>query len=141
FSTSVFDWRLTFSPDRQTAFWAVSDRFFPSSRQAKIVTARYEGGAWSAPEDAPFSGPTYTDMAPALSPDGQTLFFSSIRPVDGAERQDLDLWSVAREGDGWGDPVHLGAVNSPRDELYPSVTADGTLYFGSDRDGQWDIYR
>jgi hypothetical protein len=141
FSTDAYDWRLTLSPDRQTAFWAVSDQFFPSSRKAKIVTARYEGGAWSAPQDAPFSGPEFSDMDPAFAPDGQTLFFSSIRPVDGTPRRDLDLWLVERAGDGWGEPVHLGALSSPSDELYPSVAADGTLYFGSDRAGQWDIYR
>lgn len=143
FSTDRFDWRLTLSADRQTAFWAVSDGFFPSTRKASIVTARYEGGAWSPPEDATFSGPDYSDIDPVLAPDGQTLFFSSIRPV-GAEqgRDDLDLWYVRRDGDGWAAPVHLGGqVNSPRDELYPSVAEDGTLYFGSDRAGQWDIYR
>ncbi|MBX6750016.1 MAG: PD40 domain-containing protein [Micromonosporaceae bacterium] len=142
FSTSKFDWRLTFSEDRRTAFWAVSDEFFPFSRKAKIVTANYENGAWSPPQDAPFSGPTYSDIDPVIAPDGKTLFFSSIRPVGGEERRDLDLWYVKREGDGWGDPVHLGdQVNSPRDELYASVAEDGTLYFGSDREGQWDIYR
>ena len=40
---------------------------------------------------------------------------------------------------------YLGpAVNGPYDELYPSVDADGVLYFGSGRPGGfggWDIYR
>jgi hypothetical protein len=47
-------------------------------------------------------------------------------------------------GEGWGAPRHAGAVNSPSDELYPSVASDGTLYVGSDRPGGlggWDIYR
>ena len=56
-----------------------------------------------------------------------------------------DLWVVSRAGAGWGDPQHLGPlVNSPYDELYPSVDEDGVLYFGSDRPGGfggWDIYR
>jgi hypothetical protein len=65
--------------------------------------------------------------------------------VDGQERADADIWVVEREGSGWGEPLHLGAaVHSASDELYPSVDADGVLYFGSDRSGGfggWDIYR
>jgi Tol biopolymer transport system component len=141
-STDAYDWRLTFSPDGTTAFWAVSDQWFPTSRKATIVTARLEGGVWSTPEAAPFANPEYTDMDPAFAPDGQMLVFASIRPVGDEPRRDLDLWYVTRTGAGWSEPVHLGdQVNSPRDELYPSVAADGTIYFGSDRDGQWDIYR
>jgi hypothetical protein len=84
-------------------------------------------------------------MDPFLSPDGKTLHFSSIRPVNGQERTDADLWRVRRTRDGgWGEPEHLGAPNSPADELYSSAAADGTLYFASERAGGlggWDIYR
>jgi Tol biopolymer transport system component len=61
---------------------------------------------------------------------------------------DIDLWMVERTSDGWGEPIHLGPeVNSPgTDELYPSVSADGTLYFASGpffpQPGRhFDIYR
>jgi hypothetical protein len=144
-STAREEWRITFSPDGRTAYWAVSDEFFPISRQASIVTSRFRDGAWSAPEVAPFSG-VHSDIDPHLAPDGRTLFWSSIRPVDGVERADADLWMVVRTRDGsWSTPIHLGpSVNTAADELYPSVAADGTLYFASDRSGGlggWDIYR
>ena len=33
-------------------------------------------------------------------------------------------------------PRHLGApINSPGAEWFPTLAADGTLYFGSDREG------
>jgi hypothetical protein len=139
------EWRITFSPDGRTAYWAVSDEFFPISRQATIVTSQLRDGVWSTPEVAPFSG-VHSDIDPHLAPDGRTLFWSSIRPVDGVARSDADLWMVVRtRGGAWSEPVHLGAaINSPGDELYPSVDASGTLYFASDRAGGaggWDIYR
>jgi hypothetical protein len=141
-STDAFDWSLSFAPDGKTAAWSVSDGWFPTTRKARIVTAQLENGTWSAPQDAPFSSGEYTDMDPAFSPDGQTLVFASIRPVDGEPRRDLDVWYVERDGDGWSEPVNLGdQVNSPKDELFPSVAADGTIYFASDRTGEWDIYR
>ncbi len=141
-STEAFEWRITFEPDGRTAYFARSEEFFPTSRQATVLVTRWSDGAWSEPEVAPFSG-THPDIDPFVSPDGDTLLFSSIRPVDGEERTDTDLWLVRRTADGgWSEPEHLGdAVNSPADELYASVDEDGTLYFGSDRTGEWDVYR
>jgi Tol biopolymer transport system component len=139
-------WRITFTPDGGTAYYSVSDQFFPFSRQATIVTSRLVNGMWTLPQVASFSG-VYSDIDPFIAPDGSRLYFSSIRPVDGVTTGDIDLWMVERDGDGWGEPVHLGpSVNSPADELYPSVAADGTLYFASGppfpmAGAQWDIYR
>lgn len=125
-------WRITFTPDGKTAYFAESPEFFPFTRQATIYVSHFVGGAWTAPIVAPFSG-EYSDIDPFISPNGQRLYFSSIRPVDGVLRGDIDLWMVERTPDGWSEPVNLGpAVNDPdADELYPSVSADGTLYFAS----------
>jgi hypothetical protein len=64
-----------------------------------------------------------------------------------AYRGYLDLWTVFRCASGWSEPQHLGAaVNAEGfDELYPSVDADGTLYFARVAapvpDGDVDIWR
>lgn len=131
-SPTTEQWRITFTPNGKTAYFASSARFFPFTRQATIYESHLEDGAWSTPQVASFSG-TYSDIDPFLAPDGQRLYFSSIRPVNGVPRGDIDLWMVERTTSGWGEPVHLGdAVNSPTaDELYPSVSGDGTLYFAS----------
>jgi Tol biopolymer transport system component len=125
-------WRITFTPDGKTAYFAESPEFFPFTRQATIYVSTFVKGAWTEPVVAPFSG-EYSDIDPFLSPNGQRLYFSSIRPVDGVMRGDIDLWMVERTSEGWSEPVNLGpAVNDPNaDELYPSVSADGTLYFAS----------
>ena len=144
-SSDQFEWRITFSPDGRTAFFGRSEGFFPLTRQATIMMSRYERGKWTEPEVAPFSG-EYPDLDPFISPDGRTLYFSSIRPVNGRERTDTDIWMVVKRWDGsWSEPVHLGdEVNSEADELFASVDAFGTLYVASDRSGGlggWDIYR
>jgi Tol biopolymer transport system component len=70
-----------------------------------------------------------------------------MRPVDEASppREDWDLWAVDRTESGWSKPRNLGApVNTDSAEVYPSVAADGTLYFSSGRPGglgKNDIYR
>lgn len=142
-STAAEEYRITFTPDGRTAYFARGERFFPFSRQATIYETRFRDGAWTTPKVAPFSG-RHSDIDPFVSPDGRVLYFSSIRPVDGRERSDSDLWAVMRTADGWSEPFHLGDVNSEKDELYPSVDQVGALYFASDREGGhggWDIYR
>ena len=42
----------------------------------------------------------------------------------------VDLWRVAREGTGWGEPERVSA-STPRDDLYPSLDEEGRLYFGN----------
>ena len=52
--------------------------------------------------------------------------------MNGANRGDIDIWMVERTTHGWSAPIHLGPeVNSADDELYPSTSADGTMYFAS----------
>jgi Tol biopolymer transport system component len=145
-SDASWQWRITFTPDGRTAYFAASEQFFPASRKATIYSSQLSKGTWTTPEVATFSG-TYSDIDPFITPDGQRLYFSSIRPVDGANRGDIDIWMVQRTGQGWGEPIHLGPqVNSPGDELYPSASSDGTLYFASGPPApapgkHYDIYR
>jgi len=146
-SDERWQWRLTFTPDGATAYYATSDGFFPLTRSATIlVSQRSADGSWSQPQVAPFSG-THSDMDPFITPDGTRLYFSSNRPVAGEAKEDFDIWYVERTPAGWGEPVHAGSnVNSELDELYPSATASGTLYFASGPfgftpDADWDIYR
>ena len=139
-------WRITFTPDGRTAYFAESEKFFPFSRKATIYMSTLRDGRWSPPVVAPFSG-THSDIDPFITPDGQRLYFSSIRPVGGVAKDDIDIWMVEGTARGWSKPVHLGPeVNSGADELYPSASADGTLYFASGPQApaagrHYDIYR
>lgn len=146
-SDERWQWRITFTSNGGTAYYTVSDGFFPIERRSTIMVSHgQEGGMWSAPEVAPFSG-TYPDIDPFITPNGRRLYFASIRPVDGVVKPDLDIWMVERTPHGWSKATHLGSeVNSEFDELYPSATADGTLYFASGPFGptpeaDWDLYR
>jgi hypothetical protein len=146
-STGKEEYRITFTPDGRTAYFGRADVFFPASRQAWIYETHLVGGQWTTPVVAPFSG-QFSDIDPFISPDGQRLYFSSIRPVNGVPRLDADVWMVERTRSGWSEPVNLGpVVNSPNDDLYPSVDARGNLYVGStrphapDQPRKWNIWR
>jgi Tol biopolymer transport system component len=97
-----------------------------------ILESRFRNGRWQPPQIAPFSG-RYSDAEAFMWPGGNKLYFSSKRPVtpDGQPRKDYDIWTVERSlNGGWSAPQHLGGeVNTDLNELYPSVTTQGTLYF------------
>jgi Tol biopolymer transport system component len=141
-STDDEEYRISFSPDGTTALFARGDGFFPQTREATIYETRLVDGEWTEPTVAPFSG-AYPDIDPWFSPDGASVFFSSIRPVDEEPRRDAELFRVDRQGSGWSDPVHLASLGSDGDELGASVAADGAIVFASDRGSQgadWDLY-
>ncbi len=141
-STRDYESSITFAPEGTVAYFVKST---PDLSLRVILVSRLEQGKWTTPEVASFSG-EYSDIDPCFSPDGTKLYFASRRPVEGtAQKNDHDLWLVEKTNTGWSEPRRLGApVNTESQETSPSVTADGTLYFTSNRaggKGAADIYR
>lgn len=141
-STRDYESSITFAPDGKTAYFVKAT---PDLSVRVIVVSHFEKGKWTTPEVAPFSG-QHADTDPCFSPDGTKLFFASRRPIEGsAAKADYDLWVVEKTGTGWSEPQHLSApLNTQSQETAPSVTAAGTLYFSSNRNGgkgAADIYR
>lgn len=87
-------------------------------------------GSWSAIHALPFCSDAYSVAFPALSPDGDRLFFASDMP---GGYGGVDLYLSVRINGIWTTPTNLGpAINTPGDELFPYVGPDNTLYFASD---------
>ncbi len=76
---------------------------------------------------------------PYVSHDGQTLYFTS----KGIDNQ-FDIYVCYRDSTAWTTPYKLPyPINTPYNEIYPTLHYDGTLYFSSDRPGglgAMDIY-
>ncbi len=122
----------------------------PTPVANKSVQTRFDVGGppgfgWSAP--VPLGAPINTsgaDQAPALSPDGLSLYFASDRP-GGFGGTDLWVSHRASADDPWEVPVNLGSVvNSSGAESGPEFSSDGhLLFFQSDRPGGFgsnDLY-
>lgn len=130
----------SWTPDGDELFFTVWGR-----GRGTIVTVARTGDTWNEPEIAPFSG-RFSDLEAFVSPAGDELYFASKRPLPGDhEEKDWDLWVVHRTDAGWDEPTNLGpSINTTGGEYYPSLTADGTLYFTAEREdtlGGEDIYR
>ncbi len=115
----------------------------PRFERYRLMQSRCVNGAWSKATPAPFAVPGVQEGDPGITPDGQRLYFISMRHDPAQEN--FDIWYVERTGaDTWSEPRRLPEpVNSPGAELLPRADRDGHLYFGSDRAGgfgQGDIY-
>jgi outer membrane protein OmpA-like peptidoglycan-associated protein len=74
----------------------------------------------------------YSSAHPALSRDGNTLYFTSDRP-GGFGGSDLYMTIRSSASAPWEAPVNLGsAVNTKYDEKLPFMASDSILYFASD---------
>jgi len=127
-----------FSPDGTEVYWTRAFR-------GPISYSRLEDGRWTAPSPAPFVS-EHGEGEPIFSPDGQRLYFLSMRPLEpGAEGGKENIWYVDREGDTWSEAKPLDAVVNEFDHHWLfSVSAYGTLYFSSIREdgyGGRDLFR
>ena len=131
-STGDDESHASVSPDGRTLFFLKNT---PSFDFYTIVYSELSDGKWSRPRTAPFSG-HYSDADLVFTADGRRAYFVSGRPVKGQLRNDMEIWTVERDAHGnWSEPRHVPQLSSPTDEWFPNLTADGTIYFGSDRAG------
>ena len=132
----------SFSPDGRTMYLTQcrTDASYP--RYATIVTSNRSDAAWSKPTELVITHDTLSAYAhPAVSPDGQWLYFASNMP---GGMGGYDIWRVNIAEKELGSVENLGApINTPGDELFPTFRPNGDLYFSSDGHegmGGLDIY-
>ena len=106
-----------------------TDPSFP--RYAQIVKSNRSDAAWSKPSEVSLSRDTLSSFAhPAISPDGQWIYFTSDMP---GGKGGLDIWRARIIPGGYGGVENLGApINTPGNECFPTFRPNGDLYFSSD---------
>ena len=132
----------SFTPDGQTMYLTQckTDPDYP--RFATIVTSNRSDAAWSKATELKLTRDTLSAYAhPAISPDGEWLYFTSNMP---GGMGGYDIWRVRLTTSGVGGVENLGApINTPGDEMFPTFRPNGDLYFSSNGHegmGGLDIY-
>ena len=132
----------SFSPDGKTMYLTqcTTDPSYP--RYATICTSARSDASWGKSTVLELTKDTLSSYAhPAVSPDGEWLYFTSDMP---GGMGGLDIWRVRLTAAGTGGVENLGEpVNTPGDETFPTFRPNGDLYFSSDGHpgmGGLDIY-
>lgn len=132
----------SFTPDGRTMYLTVckTDPQYP--RYAVIATSNRSDAAWSKATELKLTHDTLSAYAhPAISPDGEWLYFTSNMP---GGMGGYDIWRVRLTTSGVAGVENLGApINTPGDEMFPTFRPNGDLYFSSDGHegmGGLDIY-
>ena len=120
-----------FKPDGSTMYLTQCSTDPDYPRYAQIVTANRSDAAWGKPNKLELTHDTLSSYAhPAVSPDGQWLYFTSDMP---GGKGGLDIWRVRLTTAGLGGVENLGApINTEGDEMFPTFRPNGDLYFSSD---------
>lgn len=141
-NTAYDEGACCFAPDGREMYLTqcVTDASAP--RFAQIVTSSRSDAAWGKPNPLELTKDTLSTYAhPAISPDGEWLYFVSDMPggVGG-----YDIWRVRITAAGLGGVENLGEpINTPGDEMFPTFRPNGDLYFSSNGHvgmGGLDIY-
>jgi len=105
------------------------NRYLTQNMELYIQSKKY--GRWLTPQ--PFS---YNDVKKyslghaVMSKDEKILYYiSNMKGGEGG----TDIWfSELRPNGSWSKPVNAGStINTPGDEMFPTIGPDGTLYFSS----------
>lgn len=119
------------SPDQREMYLTqcVTDPSYP--RYAQIVKSNRSDAAWGKASSVELTKDTLSCFAhPAVSPDGQWLYFVSDMP---GGKGGLDIWRVRITSAGYGGVENLGEpINTSGNEMFPTFRPNGDLYFSSD---------
>ena len=119
------------SPDGSTMYLTqcLSDASYP--RFAQIVTAQRSDASWGKTTPLLITNDTLSAYAhPAVSPDGEWLYFVSDMP---GGKGGLDIWRMRLTANGPVGVENLGEpINTPGDEMFPTFRPNGDFYFSSD---------
>ncbi len=103
---------------------------FDSRNQLGLFSATWVDGNWSEITPFPYNSDKYSITTPALSADGQRIYFASDMPGGSGA---ADLWYCERSDEGWFPPVNMGSdINTRGNESYPFESVSGVLFFASD---------
>lgn len=133
---------VAFSPDGSTMYLSRARREPNANTGVEIYTSQRSDAKWSAPVKFEITSDTLSSYAhPAVSPDGQWLYFTSDMPGGYGGR---DIWRI-NLNERQGSLENLGEwINTPGDEMFPTFRTDSVFYFSSNGHpgyGGLDIFR
>ncbi len=119
------------TPDNRQMFLTQCTTDASSPRYAQIVVSNRSDALWGAPQAFDLTKDTLSAFAhPAISPDGEWLYFVSDMP---GGKGGYDIWRTRITASGAMGVENVGEpINTPGNEMFPTFRPNGDLYFSSD---------
>lgn len=141
-NTELDEGITSFSPDGSTMYLSKARREPNANTTVEIYTSQRSDAKWSAPVKFEITADTLSTYGhPAVSPDGNWLYFCSDMPGGSGGK---DIWRINLK-ERVGSLENLGEfINTPGDEEFPYLRTDSVLYFASDGHpgmGGLDLFR
>ena len=116
-----------FSPDLNEFYYTLSDEAF---KKFDVFVIRKLDNSWTEARQAFFNSP-YNEHGMCFSPNGDTLYFSSTRPINAQDTsQTWHIWRSVKQNSAWSAPSFVDIPNmSHKMTSHPSVTSSGIMYF------------
>ncbi len=129
-NTAYDEGACCFSPDGREMYLTQCTTNPSYPRYAQIVKSNRADAAWGKATEVKLTNDTLSSFAhPAVSPDGEWLYFVSDMP---GGRGGLDIWRVRITATGFGGIENLGSpINTEGDECFPTFRPNGDFYFSS----------
>jgi peptidoglycan-associated lipoprotein len=117
------------SPDGATMYYTSCSEEEGVERSADIYKSARSGAQWNAGERVVIFTDSLSMAAhPSVGIDGYLYFVSDVKGGYGGK----DIWRVPLDRIGTAAPENLGSdINTPGDEMFPSMRNDSILYFSS----------
>lgn len=130
-----------FSKDFKEIYFTRNEKGKKGNMRLHIFKAILKDDEWYDVEEQSFNNQYYSVGHPSLSADGKVLYFTSDKGGFGG----TDIFMCRRKGTTWSSPENIGSkINTPGNEMFPYIAADGILYFASNGHpglGGLDIFR
>lgn len=118
--------QIAFSSNRNECYFTIS-----VNGLFKIYYTKNINNKWSKQEEVSLSENQNTAF-PFLSADGNRIYFTNFYN----DWSGIDIWMAERTTGGWSDPLLLPSpINSDKNDLYFTETANNVIYFSSSRPG------
>jgi len=143
-TTNMHQGPLTFDRNAEKVYYTSNNLKKRRKKASKLKiyeSIKSKDGKWSSPKELPFNLDDFDTAHPTISADGHTLIFSSNRP---GGMGGMDLYKTTLKDGIWTAPVNMGKlINTEKNEIFPFLHADHTLFFSSDGhlgEGGLDIF-
>lgn len=135
----------SFSKNGDTVYFSIRSKRVNGRNFWTLMTSSYVDGEWTKPDTMSFSN-RFSDYGAFVSPDGQSMYFASRRPVhhsDSVMKGEYDLWVSKRRGEQWAEPERLADGINTNLEEYSIAASNLNLFICAARNdsvGMTDLF-